>query len=219
MAMSQGHAVGKSVGEILIANIPGAVNAMPAHSSNDRSGTDWWVEHRASKHLSVDCKVRKEDWTIKPRPQDDLALESYSVIEKKIVGWTRDKAKRTDYVLWLWTETGRWCLLPFPMLCAVFTREWENWRSQFQTATQKTPRANGAGYHSECIYVPRKVVWAHMYRQYGGLLKVTPQAEAEQDEANQDEPDQKIALPALDSKGGKQLPLFGDDQLKSGVPA
>lgn len=219
MAMSQGHAVGKSVGEILITNIPGAVNAMPAHSSNDRSGTDWWVEHRASKHLSVDCKVRKEDWAIKPRPEDDLALETYSVKEEAKVGWTRDKSKRTDYVLWLWTETGRWCLLPFPMLCAVFTREWANWRIQFKTREQVTPLKNGGCYHSECVFVPRKLVWSHIYKQYSGLLKITPPgASIAQDETADDDSIQELMLPPASYKDGRQLPLF-DDAPKTGPAA
>lgn len=172
MAMSQGKSANNNVVEILLTNIPGAVNAYPAHSSNDRTGTDWWIEHRAGKFLSVDCKVRAEDWSAKNSSTDDLALETFSVVEKNVVGWTRDDRKKTDYVLWLWIDTGRWLLVPFPMLCGVFTREWENWKSQFKTAQQRTVRDNGNSYHSECVFVPRRLVWKEIYKQYGGEISV-----------------------------------------------
>lgn len=201
MAMSQGHSASKSIGSILLENIPGAVNVTQAHSSNDRTGTDWWVEHRASKHLSVDCKVREEDWAAKPAAADDLALETFSVVEKKIVGWTRDPAKKTDYVLWLWLDTGRWCLIPFPMLCAVFSEHWESWREKYKTKQQKTTRDDGSGYHSECTFVPRKVVWSAIYRRFAGSVAVAPTVS----------PPSPSPRPAPPVAAGQSRPLFDMD--------
>lgn len=169
LAMSQGTSTNNNVAEILVQNIPAAVSAHQAHSSNDRTGTDWWVELSTSKHLSVDCKVRGEDWAKKTNPQDDLALETWSVVEKNVVGWTRDLTKKSDYILWLWTDSGRWCLVPFPMLCKVFELNWKVWREQHKTRRQFTPRQSG-GYHSECVFVPRRAVWAEMYRIFGGAV-------------------------------------------------
>lgn len=91
---------------------------------------------------------------------------------QEIVGWTRDPNKRCDYILWLWQDTGRFCLVPFQMLCKVFSGNWMNWKSQFKTRKQKTRRASG-DYHSECVFVPRREVWAEIYRQFGGTLEVT----------------------------------------------
>ena len=167
LVMSQGTSANQDVADILVSNIPSAVSAYQAHQTNDRTGTDWWVELRTSKHLSVDCKVRAEDWASKSA-QDDLALETWSVLESEVVGWTRDRDKRTDYVLWLWTDTGRWCLVPFPMLCRAFEINWRSWKEQYKTARQFTPRTGGRGYHSECVFVPRREVWAEIYRIYGG---------------------------------------------------
>jgi len=167
LVMSQGQSVSKDIIGILISNIPAAVAAYPAHESNDRNGTDWWVELRTGKHLAIDCKVRSTDWTVRNDPQDDLALETWSVMEKQIVGWTRDQNKRTDYVLFFWGDTGRWCLLSFPMLCRVFETKWREWEWQYKTAQQYTPNAGG-GYHSQCVFVPRREVWSEIYRQFGG---------------------------------------------------
>lgn len=171
LVMSQGKSANRDIGAILVEKIPSAVNAFPAHKANDKTGTDWWVELRTGSFLSVDCKVRKEDWAAKKTdPEDDLALETWSVVEREVVGWTRDKNKRSDYVLWLWTETGRWCLVPFPMLCQAFETNWLEWTKEHRTATQYTPFVGG-GYHSECVFVPRRKVWAEIYRLFGGAPK------------------------------------------------
>jgi len=156
------------VPEILLREIPGAVAVHAADKSNDRLGTDYWVEHARGTHLSVDVKLRTADYAAKPEPDraDDLALETWSVVEKQKIGWTRDASKRMDYVLWLWRDTHRWCLLPFPMLCQVFQEKWRDWTACYGTSQQRTPQFGG--YHSECVFVPRDVVWTEIYRRYGG---------------------------------------------------
>lgn len=165
---SQGESSNSDVERILLLELPGAAHAYEAHSANDRNGTDWWVECMNGNHLSVDVKVRREDWAAKPSPSDDLALETFSVVEKQIPGWTRDVKKRTDYILWLWTDTGRWCLIPFPMLCRVFQVNWQDWRKTFKTAKQFT-RSGSGGWHSECVFVPRKTLWAELYKHFSGV--------------------------------------------------
>ena len=152
---------------ILLQNISGAVAVYPAHACNDRRGTDFWVENQRGDHLSVDAKVRAEDWAAKPDPMDDLALETWSVVEAQKIGWTRDATKRTDYVVCYWTDTGRWCLVPFPMLCLVFQKRWQNWSQRYDTHQQYTP--DYGGYHSECVFVPRMEVWNEIYRHYSGV--------------------------------------------------
>jgi len=169
LAMSCGTAASSNIGEILLANIPGATQCRRANQNEDKHGTDWWVDHVRGSPLSVDVKVREEDYAAKPksRAADDLALETFSVVESSKTGWTRDECKRTDYILWYWKDTGRFCLLPFAMLCAVFREEWQKWKQLYKTRSQHTPGPNG-GYHSECVFVPRREVWAAIYRKFGG---------------------------------------------------
>jgi hypothetical protein len=168
LIMSQGHATNADVGKVLMQIIPGALNVHLAAKANDRMGVDWWVEMPNARHLAVDVKVRKEDWAAKPNPEDDLALETWSVVEAAKVGWTRDEQKRCDYVLWFWQDTRRYCLVPFPMLCRVMNTHWQSWSRQYKTARQRTTGAGGA-YQSECVYVPRKTVWRAIYNQFGGV--------------------------------------------------
>lgn len=170
MAMSQGVATNADVRSILLAEIPGAVSVEAAATVNDKQGVDWWVEMSTARHLAVDAKVREKDWAASHPDEDDLALETWSVVEQRIPGWTRDSSKRCDYVLWLWKDTGRFCLVPFPMLCRVFDQNWMVWLNTYRSAKQHTPRGNG-GYHSECVFVPRRVLWAEIYKTFGGNLR------------------------------------------------
>lgn len=136
---------------ILLARIPGATGVRKATAQEDRQGTDYWVERENGlPPLSVDTKIREPDYSLKGK--DDLALETYSVVPSK-PGWTRDKSKRTDYVLWYWRDTGRFVLVPFPPLCAVFDRLWREWRETYGFCRQ----SSGA-WQSECCYVPREIV-------------------------------------------------------------
>jgi hypothetical protein len=170
LVMSQGHAASADIQEILCSMLPGAVSATPAATANDRQGVDWWVELTSARHLAVDVKVRQQDWA--PHGKDDLALEIWSVVpsvskQRGAIGWTRDSGKKCDYVLWYWQDSQRFCLLPFLPLCHVFTRRWEEWQSRYQTARQHTVSGT-SGYLSECVFVPRRVVWREIYESYGG---------------------------------------------------
>lgn len=167
LVMSNGHAASANVRDVLLGCIPGSRNVHKSSEDNDRIGVDWWVEMPGGQMLSVDAKVRSQDWAATHLDEDDLALETWSVIEKGKIGWTRDECKRCDYVLWLWTDTGRFCLMPFQMLCGVFKLRWRDWRNTYKVRQQSTPWSGGV-YHSECVFVDRRVVWAEIYRQYGG---------------------------------------------------
>lgn len=148
-------------------NVPGAIQVSQASAADDRKGTDWWIDLSNTKRLSVDCKVREKDCIVEYHA-DDIALETWSVMEKNIIGWTRNPEKETDYILWLWKDTGRWLLIPFSLLCGVFIDNWESWKNEYKTAIQKTTERGIVKWHSECVFVDRRTVWAEIYRKYGG---------------------------------------------------
>jgi hypothetical protein len=157
---SQGVAANVAVEDILLSAIAGAREVRRATTGEDRTGTDWWVDLPAGHSLSVDLKARAEDW--KERGEDDLALETWSVVEREVLGWSLDLEKRTDYILWWWKNTGRWCLVPFPMLRTVCSELLEEWKGKYKTRRQSTE----GRYHSECVFVPRRVVWAAIYKRF-----------------------------------------------------
>lgn len=168
MRVAEGVASTRDVQQLLLVAIPGALQAIQSHSINDRKGCDYWIEHASGKWLSVDCKIRDKDFR-EVTGEDDVALETWSVVEKRVPGWTLRKDKNTDYVLWFWRDSLRWCLVPFLPLCRVFEINASAWCGKYKTRQQFTPRHNGSGgYHSECVFVPRKAVWAEIYRYYSG---------------------------------------------------
>jgi len=182
LAFSAGAAQGATVESVLLGNVPGAVKVVKSTMEEDRNGTDWWIQTQSGSRLSVDAKVRERDWAATHPDEDDLALETWSVVESGVVGWTRDERKRTDYILWLWVDTGRWCLIPFPFLCRVFADCWPAWSTTFRTARQRTPHLNGGGYHSECVFVPRRTVWAEIYKTFSGVLEAPDQCAGDDDD-------------------------------------
>lgn len=155
------------VSTILRSRIPGCYDVVRAEKDQDRNGTDYWALRHGLPSLSVDVKVRNPDYSAHPDPKrrsDDLALETWSVANTKI-GWTRDTKKRTDYVLWFWTDTQRFFLASFPALCATFTRYWEQWRKTFPTFQQTSQR-----WKSECVFVPRVLVIDKMVAWQNGAV-------------------------------------------------
>jgi hypothetical protein len=142
---------------ILKTRVHGCCGVEKAEEADDRNGTDYWVARPDPlPPLSVDVKVRQEDWAEKGK--DDLALETWSVVndkdpERGKVGWTRNPNKRTDYVLWYWTDTRRFFLISFPALCRVFHANWQKWSKRYGTNRQTSGQ-----WQSECVFVPRMVV-------------------------------------------------------------
>jgi len=166
---SEGVASNVNVVTILLDAIPGAIGVERSGKLDDRNGTDWWVNRGGNTDLSIDAKVRFKDY--KPMGSDDLALETYSVMETQKPGWTRDSRKRTDYILWLWQDTGRWVIMPFPLLCSAMQRRWKQWIKAYRCAPQETTDGSRE-WHSECVFVPRMEVWREIYRVANGTIQI-----------------------------------------------
>lgn len=148
LAYSEGSAPTlEDVRHILVDRIPGCTGIERADNAMDRAGTDWLALRGSLPPLRIDLKLRSY------KSDDDLALETWSVIERHKVGWTRDPAKNADYILWYWDQLKRFCLVPFAPLCRAFQRYWEQWLEQFQHNRQSS-----GDWTSECVFVPRRIV-------------------------------------------------------------
>jgi hypothetical protein len=162
--MAVADASDSAVQAILMENIYGTTEVRRASANEDRRGTDWWVDVVGrDTPISVDAKIMTTD--LAPKGMDHLPLETWSVVDE-VPGWTRDPRKRTDFVLWYWVDTGRWCLVPFPPLCAMFAEYWKVMREQYNTATQETGDMDNGGWRSECVFVPRTTVWKLIYARF-----------------------------------------------------
>jgi hypothetical protein len=177
LVMSTGTAANRTIGEILLETIPGSVRAIQALSVHDKQGVDWWLDMKSGERLAIDCKIRDDDPIVRFGAHcDDVALETWSVVEKKVGGWTLDETKKTDYIFWLWKDTGRWCVVPFLLLVKAFKAKKDEWIKVYRVARQNT---NGR-YHSECVFVPVREMWAEIYRQSKGSSETLREARKEQ---------------------------------------
>lgn len=147
--------------KILKSRIPAFESVEHATINEDRGGTDYWI-HRSPPlpPLSLDVKTRREDFG-----KDDLALETFSVIPN-IPGWTRDSNKRTDFILWFWEDSRRFLLVPFPPLCYVFSKRWQQWRAEFGARTN-----DSGNWHSEWVPVPVTVLFEALRAWSNGQLQ------------------------------------------------
>ena len=169
---SEGFATVDALGDILAVSIPLCTNIKKATRKEDRDGTDFWAERVGLPSLSIDLKAaNRPDYSVHLSPykrRDDLALETWSLVPKTSrdcpngkVGWSRDPNKRTDYICWYWPDTRRFCIVPFPPLCQIFSRDWQNWTKANSKYVKRQP--NGA-YESECVFVLRSVVFNALTR-------------------------------------------------------
>lgn len=167
LVFSQGIAEKNDIAEILLGHIPDAASIERSQLSDDRNGTDYWVyRNSGTRPISVDVKRRDLD-PVEKGWGDDVALETWSDVDRQKVGWTLDDTKETDYVMWLWEPTSRWMLVPFVMLRAVFEENKEAWTSVHKVSKQLSDK-DGRYWFSECVFVPRKDIWTAIYRRYGG---------------------------------------------------
>lgn len=167
LVVATGIAASPDIAEILRNNLPSILAVEKAEVTDDRSGTDYWAYRMGLPPLSIDCKIRDIDPTLFQQPADDLALETWSVVDKK-VGWALDPMKRSDYILWFFRPTKRWVLIPFPLLQSIFVANRERWFQEYRHARQST---NKGQWQSECLFVPRLTIWRALYERYGGRLR------------------------------------------------
>ena len=166
LVASKGIIESCDVNEILKLRLPGCLWAKETDAETDRTGVDWIATLSCGRSVGVDVKMREKDCIA--FGNDDLALETWSVVGSSI-GWTRDKEKACEWVLWVWKDTGRFFLVPFLPLCAVFCMNWQQWKMDYRTRKQKSERGSQR-WESECVFVPRDVVVEAITEWYAGNL-------------------------------------------------
>lgn len=126
----------------------------------DRAGADLEI-FRKSGHVFADLKVRDED----PRlwGADDLAVELYSVLEKRIRGYQNRKA---DFLIWLFKPTGRAVMIDFQSFKKCYDANWDFWHFWRAEKPQRTVMPDGTTYHSVHCYVPAKLFSAGIKEVY-----------------------------------------------------
>lgn len=131
--------------------------------TEQRKGVDIILTN--GKRIKIDLKAREPSFSF--CYNEDIDLEIWSVKEKKKKGWTLDRNKEMNYVLYVWKKNQKDLfpisyLLPFPE-----TRYWlEKNKDRFEHKFSKTP-TNGE-YTTEHIPVPINI----LKKEIGGLIKI-----------------------------------------------
>jgi hypothetical protein len=132
--------------------------------ANDRHGADYFAEFQHGQTRLIEVKVRAQDWL--PRGQEaDLALETWADVDQHTIGWTRDKSKVSDYIIWVWLQSGRSLLLDARLLRAWFCEQWETLRVRYGAHIIPS-RRRSREWRSEAVYIAHRDVVAQLaYRQ------------------------------------------------------
>lgn len=130
-----------------------AEDVIRATPDEDRRGVDWWAERACGRRQGVDLKARRVDW-------GDVHIEYVSRAAEGKPGWTVDRSKITDYVLWLWPK--RYLLLPFPLLQATVRRNLATYRANYASADAKSSSAS-ATWKTQGLGIPIGVLFRDMF--------------------------------------------------------
>jgi hypothetical protein len=152
---------------------PSCVRVERNITNGNDNGIDYWAYLRGGAKLAIDIKAREHGcskyWKSCPLfgvgVEPELALEIWSVKPEPEnftgqAGWTLSESKETDYILHVFdiSDTPERFLLPFQLLRMGFRRNIKEWTRKFRVETQRTSRANGHRWQSECVFVPAVIV-------------------------------------------------------------
>lgn len=132
-----------------------------ATRDEQRKGIDFVAALRGGATVYIDEKTRRPGAARFWKGEPDLALETLSVLEQNIVGWTLSESKETDLILYTYdpADTEVCYLVAFQPLRLAFRRNQYHWISEYGRNGQPTRQSTDAGrYHSESVYVPASVV-------------------------------------------------------------
>jgi len=121
----------------------------------DKSGIDYIAVLDSGVEVRWDAKRRDKGCSVYWRDGPDLALERWSDKERQRPGWTWDKAKQADYILFTFDPEDHPLAyaVPFQHLRTAFFLRARNWCKQYRVAPQLNK-----GWVSECVFVPATVV-------------------------------------------------------------
>lgn len=116
---------------------------------DDIDGSDGQLFLSDGRRYHIDLKFRTYDplrWS-----NDDLAIELWSVLEKRIPGY---RNKKTDYIVWVYKDTLRTVAVPFRPFQRRIAEKRQMLARTLPNHTQVTEDSNGNSFHSQHVFVP-----------------------------------------------------------------
>ncbi len=151
---------------ILKKHIPNCHKIKKTSLAQDKKGVDYVVTLKGGAEILIDAKTREKGcsryWNY---GEPELALEIYSVVEQKKLGWTLSDATGVDYILYTFDkrDSDKYFLLPFQLLRKIFWLNGKKWVKKYGCKTQESD-----SWHSCAVFVPASKVLAEIMNAMKG---------------------------------------------------
>lgn len=154
--------------KLLKREIPNCIRIIKTNTKIDKTGIDYIAYLEGGAKIYIDAKTRMPGCSRYWKNGPELALEIWSVKEKKIPGWTLSTKSQVDYILFTFPEKECefYFLFPYQQLRKAFIINMDSWSEEYCRKEQKNQ-----GYHSEAIFVPAKVVMKAVRNTMYGISK------------------------------------------------
>ena len=130
-------------------------------------GVDYIATLQGGTKIFIDAKTRTPGCSRYWKDEPELAIETWSVVEKKIPGWTFNEKSDVDYILYTFPKEdyAGYFFIPFQLLRSASIRCYPDWRKRFPKHYQRNN-----GYTSEAMFIPADVILAEVRNEmYGGM--------------------------------------------------
>jgi hypothetical protein len=167
LQMSEQPEVAAAIKEACHRQFPELLAIHKAHTENDKLGADYFLEFPNCKIETLDAKVRKLDYSLsapgRTRDARTACIELVANTTNGKIGWSLDKDKITDWVLFHYIESGRSIFYNARELRAAVVANLPELKKTGKVSTQRTGK-----YESTSLFVSHRELWAAIYRHAHG---------------------------------------------------
>ena len=151
--------------ELLKTCIPNCVSVKKTDTATDKTGIDYVARLDGGAEIYIDAKTRLPGCSKYWNGEPELAIETWSVVEGRKIGWTFSKKTNVDYILYTFPKEdyAGYFLLPFQLLRSAAKRCYYEWERLYP----KHYQANN-GYKSEALFIPASVILAEIQNEMTG---------------------------------------------------
>ena len=145
--------------------LPDCIEVKEGTEVQDKAGIDYIATIDGGQDIGIDAKSRRPGSSKYWSGEPELPMERWSVCPTDTqagrVGWTLDKTKQTDYILFTFDpdDSRKAYLLPFHQLRRAFLRWGQAWLETYgKQGDWFYESSNGGEWRSAAVFVPATVV-------------------------------------------------------------
>lgn len=145
--------------------LPDCIDVRSGTTEDDRAGIDYFGLLKDGREVPIDAKSRRPGSSKYWKGEPELPMERWSVCPSErhggTVGWTLDRNKATEYILFTFdpADSRLAYLVPFQLLRAAFLRWGKPWLELYgRDGDWFYESSNGGEWTSAALFVPASVV-------------------------------------------------------------